>query len=55
MNPIKKLFDNIHPYVEEGGKFHALRSLVDGFETFAFVPNTTSRVGSVNIHDAIDS
>ena len=55
MNPIKKLFDNIHPYVEEGGKFHAFRSLVDGFETFAFVPNTTSRRGSVNIHDAIDS
>ena len=43
------------PYVEEGGKFHAFRSLVDGFETFAFVPNQTSRVGSVNIHDAIDS
>ena len=55
MNPIKKLFDNIRPHVEEGGKFHAFRSLVDGFETFAFVPNTTSRVGSVNIHDAIDS
>ena len=55
MKALKKLFDNIHPYVEEGGKFHAFRSLVDGFETFAFVPNTTSRVGSVNIHDAIDS
>ena len=55
MNPIKKLFDNIHPYIEEGGKFHAFRSLVDGFETFAFVPNTTSRAGSVNIHDAVDS
>ncbi len=55
MKALKKLFDNIHPYVEEGGKFHAFRSLVDGFETFAFVPNTTSRAGSVNIHDAIDS
>ena len=55
MKALKKLFDNIHPYIEEGGKFHAFRSLVDGFETFAFVPNTTSRVGSVNIHDAIDS
>ena len=55
MKALKKLFDNIHPYVEDGGKFHAFRSLVDGFETFAFVPNTTSRVGSVNIHDAIDS
>ncbi len=55
MNAIRKLFDNIKPYVEEGGKYHAFRSLVDGFETFAFVPNTTSRKGSVNIHDAIDS
>ncbi len=55
MKALRKLFDNIKPYVEEGGKFHALRSLVDGFETFAFVPNQTSRVGSVNIHDAIDS
>ena len=55
MKALRKLFDNIHPYVDEGGKFHAFRSLVDGFETFAFVPNSTSRVGSVNIHDAIDS
>ena len=55
MNPIKKFFDNIHPLVEEGGKLHCLRSVVDGFETFAFVPNTTSKRGGVNIHDAVDS
>ncbi len=55
MKALRKLFDNIKPYVEEGGKYHAFRSLVDGFETFAFVPNTTSRQGCVNIHDAIDS
>lgn len=55
MKALRKFFDNIKPMVEEGGKFHAFRSLVDGFETFAFVPNQTSRVGSVNIHDAIDS
>ena len=55
MKALRKIFDNIKPHVEEGGKFHAFRSLVDGFETFAFVPNQTSRVGSVNIHDAIDS
>ncbi|MDD6130514.1 MAG: NADH:ubiquinone reductase (Na(+)-transporting) subunit B [Prevotellaceae bacterium] len=55
MKALRKLFDNIKPMVEEGGKFHAFRSLVDGFETFAFVPNQTSRTGSVNIHDAIDS
>ncbi len=55
MKALRKFFDNMKPYVEKGGKYHAFRSLVDGFETFAFVPNTTSRVGSVNIHDAIDS
>ena len=51
---IKEFFDKIRPHVEEGGKFHAFRSLFDGFETFALVPNTTSRTG-VAIHDAIDS
>ncbi len=55
MKVLRKIFDNIKPHVEEGGKFHAFRSLVDGFETFAFVPNQTSRVGSVNVHDCIDS
>lgn len=51
---IKSFFDKIRPHVEEGGKFHAFRSLFDGFETFALVPNTTSKVGTA-IHDAIDS
>ena len=55
MNALRKFFDNIKPNFQEGGKLHAFRSLYDGFETFAFVPNTTSRVGSVNVHDAIDS
>ncbi len=55
MKALRKLFDNIKPLVEEGGKFQAFRSVVDGFETFAFVPNQTSRKGCVNIHDAIDS
>ncbi len=51
---LKEFFDKIRPHVEEGGKFHAFRSLFDGFETFALVPNTTSKVGAA-IHDAIDS
>ena len=55
MNSLRKYFDKIKPNFEEGGKLHAFRSLYDGFETFAFVPNTTSGVGSVNVHDAIDS
>ena len=55
MNAIRKYFDKIKPNFEEGGKLHAFRSLYDGFETFAFVPNTTARVGGTHIHDAIDS
>lgn len=55
MKALKKLFDNMRPSFEEGGKLHAFRSLYEGFESFAFVPNTTSRQGSVNIHDAFDS
>ena len=55
MKALKKAFDNMRPSFEEGGKLHAFRSLYEGFESFAFVPNTTSRQGSVNIHDAFDS
>ena len=51
---IKNFLDKLRPQFEEGGKFHAFRSVFDGMETFLLVPNTTSRVG-VSIHDAIDS
>lgn len=54
MNALRKCLDKIKPSFEEGGKLHAFRSVFDGFETFLFVPNTTSRCG-VNVHDAIDS
>lgn len=33
---------------------HAFKSLYEGFESFLYVPNTTSKSG-VSIHDAIDS
>ena len=46
--------NKIKPNFEKDGKLHAFRSLFDGFETFLYVPNTTSRNG-VHIHDAIDS
>ncbi len=51
---LKKFIDKIKPNFEEGGKLQAFRSVFDGFETFLFVPNTTSKSG-VNIHDAFDS
>ena len=54
MKFLRNYIDKIKPNFEEGGKLHAFRSLFDGFETFLFVPNETSKSG-VNIHDAIDS
>lgn len=54
MNALKKYFEGIKPHFEEGGKLHAFQSVYDGFETFLFVPNATSKSGA-SIHDAIDS
>ena len=54
MKALRNYLDKIKPNFEEGGKFHAFRSVFDGFETFLFVPNTTSKSGT-HIHDAIDS
>ena len=51
---IKKFFDTIRPHFEPGGKLQALRSVYDGMETFALVPNATSKSG-VSVHDSIDS
>ncbi len=51
---LKNIFDKAKPQFEKGGKFHAFWSLFDGFESFLFVSNSTSKNG-VNIHDAIDS
>ena len=54
MKALRNYLDKIKPNFEEGGKLHAFHSLFDGFETFLFVPNSTSKSG-VHIHDAIDS
>ena len=51
---LRKYIDKIKPQFEPGGKFAAFQSVFDGFETFLYVPNTTSKSG-VHIHDAIDS
>ena len=51
---LRSYLNRIKPYFEKDGKLHAFRSVFDGFETFLYVPNTTSRCG-VSIHDAIDS
>ena len=54
MKALRNYLDKIKPHFEEGGKLQAFHSVFDGFETFLFVPNATSKSG-VNIHDAIDS
>lgn len=54
MNALRNLLDKIKPTFSEGGKLSMFRSVFDGFETFLFVPNTTSKSGA-HIHDAIDS
>ena len=51
---LRNYLNKIKPSFEEGGKLHAFKSVFEGFETFLFVPNTTSKSG-VHIHDAIDS
>lgn len=54
MKALRNYLNKIKPNFEEGGKLHAFRSVFDGFETFLYVPNTTSKNGTM-IHDAIDS
>lgn len=54
MNPIRKYLNNIKPNFEKGGKLEMFGSTFEGFESFLFVPNTTSKSG-VHIHDAADS
>lgn len=54
MSIIKKHFDKVRPYFNDGGKLHALHSVFEGIESFLLVSNSTSKSG-VSIHDAIDS
>lgn len=54
MNALKKIVDKVKPHFEKGGKLEKFHSVFDGFETFLFVPSTTSKRGT-HIHDAIDS
>lgn len=54
MKALRNYLDKIKPNFEEGGKLAMFRSVFEGFETFLFVPNETSKSG-VHIHDSIDS
>ncbi|MFZ1237492.1 MAG: NADH:ubiquinone reductase (Na(+)-transporting) subunit B [Prevotella sp.] len=51
---LRNYLNNIKPKFEKDGRLHAFWSMFDGFESFLYVPNTTSKTGT-NIHDSIDS
>lgn len=54
MKALKKQLDKIKPKFDEGGKLHKFHSVFDGFYTFLYTPNETSKSG-VHIHDSNDS
>ncbi len=56
MSKLRKYLDRIEPNFRPGGRFAALESVFDGFETFLYTPRTTSaRKLTTHIHDSIDS
>jgi Na+-transporting NADH:ubiquinone oxidoreductase subunit B len=54
MKALRNYIDKIKPQFEKGGKFEKLQSTFDAFETFLFVPNRVTSIGS-HIRDANDS
>ncbi|MBQ7209394.1 MAG: NADH:ubiquinone reductase (Na(+)-transporting) subunit B [Paludibacteraceae bacterium] len=55
MKWLYNIVEKLRPQFDEGGKFHALHSLFDGFDTFLFTPNSTAKRNAAQIHDASDS
>ena len=53
MSGLRKFVDKIKPTFSEGGKLGFLASTFDAFETFLFVPNTTTSKGA-HIRDCND-
>lgn len=53
MKGIRNYLDRLRPRFEKGGRFHALQSTFDAFETFLFVPNKVTH-GGTHIRDCND-
>ena len=51
---LKSYLDSIKPAFMPGGRLKSFRSVYEGFESFLFTPDTTSKSG-VHIHDSNDS
>ena len=54
MKALRNYIDKIKPQFEKGGKFAKLQSTFEAFETFLYVPNRVTSIGS-HIRDANDS
>lgn len=50
---IKNIYDKHRPKFEKGGKLHAFQSVYEGFESFFYVSDATTKKGS-HIRDYID-
>lgn len=53
MNSLRKQIDKLKPHFSEGGKYHKLRSVFEGFESFLFVSDKVTFRGS-HVRDSID-
>ena len=53
MKAIRNIVDKIKPTFSKGGKLGFLHSTFDAFETFLFVPNTTTQHGT-HVRDCND-
>ena len=53
MKLFKNILNSVKPHFEAGGKLEKLYPAYDAFETFLFVPDHTTKLGS-HIRDAID-
>lgn len=54
MKALRNYIDKVKPQFEKGGKFAKLQSTFEAFETFLYVPNRVTKIGS-HIRDANDS
>ncbi len=55
MGKLRNLVDRLKPHFEKGGRFAALHSTFDAFESFLFVPNTVTGRRGAHIRDAYDT
>ncbi|MEQ8338060.1 MAG: NADH:ubiquinone reductase (Na(+)-transporting) subunit B [Cyclobacteriaceae bacterium] len=55
MKFIQKIFDDLHPGFEKGGKYEKFYPLYEGVRTLVFAPSITTDSKGVQVRDAIDT